>query len=90
VSELIQKHLDAIAATMQIGLAQIDAARHALNTPPTTTEMPAARLSIPERCNGVDKNLCAEQDGEWVSKATLADFSAAKCKGCGHMRSGLG
>jgi hypothetical protein len=49
-----------------------------------------ARPSIPERCNGIDKNLCAEQDGEWVSKATLADFSAAKCKGCGHMKSGLG
>jgi hypothetical protein len=85
MSAVILRHLDALAASMQLALAQIDAMKHAIGEP-----VKAARPSIPERCNGIDKNLCAEQDGEWVSKATLADFSAAKCKGCGHMKSGLG
>lgn len=48
-----------------------------------------ARPSIPERCNGVDRERCAEQDGEWLSKSTLADPTAEKCKGCGHIRSGF-
>jgi hypothetical protein len=87
IDPVIDRHLTAIGATLQLALAQYDALRHALNAP--APEPRGARLSIPDRCNGVESGRCAEQDGEWLSKGTLADPNAEKCKGCGFIRSGL-
>ncbi len=85
MSQLILRHLDALAASMQLALAQIDAMKHAVSEP-----VKGAQVSLPERCTGVDANRCAEQDGEWSDAiASLADPSARKCKGCGYVRSGL-
>jgi hypothetical protein len=85
VSELVLRHLDAIGASMALLNAQLSALRHAVGEP-----VKGARLSIPERCNGVEKNQCAEQDGEWLSKSTLADPGAEKCRGCGFLKSSHG
>ena len=85
MSEIIRRQLDALAATMQIGLAQIETLRHAI-----PADAPkGARISLPDRCMGVDREQCAEQDGEWLSKSTLGDPGAKKCKGCGVLKSGL-
>jgi hypothetical protein len=81
---VILRHLDAIGASMALLNAQLEALRHAVGEP-----VKGARISIPDRCNGVDPGACAEQDGEWLSKSTLADPGAKKCKGCGHLQSGL-
>lgn len=84
MSAVILKHLDALSASMQLALAQIDALRHAVSEP-----VKAARLSVPDRCAGVEKDRCAVQDGDWVSKATLGNPTARKCQGCGYLESGL-
>lgn len=84
MSALILKHLDALEASMRLGLAQIEAARHAIGV-----QVPAARLSVPDRCAGIDPHACAVQDGEWLSKATLGNPSARKCQGCGYAESSL-
>lgn len=82
MSDIIQAHLDSLEATFRIGLAQVDALRHALVQPPTKTEMPSARVSLPERCEGIER--CALKDDDHrIEKSTFAGRSW-KCKGCGH------
>lgn len=80
MSEIILRHLDALAAQMKLGLAQIEAARHALSAPTT----PKVRVELPLRCAGVDPSACALRDGDWdTSRATFGDPSHAICHGCG-------
>lgn len=82
MSQVILKHLDALAAQMQLGLAQIDAMRHALQPPPVP---PSARVERPERCQGVMPERCALVDGEWdAGRATLGRPELVRCRGCGH------
>lgn len=83
MSALIQKHLDALEATMRLGLAQIDAARHAC----AAESVPTVRVSTPDRCADVPEERCAMREGEWVSRGTLADPHRVKCQGCGHEQS---
>lgn len=70
---------------MRLGLAQIEAARHAMTTPRSARESKA----LPDRCAGVDQDHCAEQGGEWQSRGTMADPKASICMGCRHERSGV-
>ncbi len=83
MSELLKKHLDAIAATMQIGLAQVEAARHALLAPATTTQVPAMTVVRPERCKGVTECALHDDDAR-IDTSSLAGKSW-KCRGCGHL-----
>ncbi len=78
MSALILKHLDALAATMQLGLAQIEAARHALTPVPPTVD-----VKVLERCRGIAAEDCALQDGKWQSLSSFANPSHARCNGCG-------
>lgn len=65
---------------MRLGLAQIEAVRHALPTP-----VPEVRIERPERCQGVMPDDCALLEGEWShGRATFGNPSLVRCGGCGH------
>jgi hypothetical protein len=81
VSDILRHHLDALEATVRLALAQLEAARHAMGQ----EAPPSATVSLPARCAGVAADRCAEQDGDWAETGTLADPSARKCRGCGHV-----
>lgn len=86
MSQIILKHLDALAAQMQLALAQIDAMRHAMKAeePPA---VPSIAIDLPPRCAGVEGMACALRDGEWnTGKRTLGNPGLVFCDGCGHQR----
>lgn len=58
MSALLAKHLDAIAASLQLLLAQVEAARHALTIPAPATSAP----SVPDRCVGIPEERCVLRD----------------------------
>jgi hypothetical protein len=71
---VIQQHLDAIAASMQLTLAQIDAARHAIRmTAPTTAP------AHPPQCEGIPEEQCAFKD-DGAKRAVMG--GAYICTGC--------
>jgi len=80
VSVLIQKHLDALEASMRLGLAQIEAARHAMDAPKPA---PVQKDSV-ARCADIPEGQCAKVDGldARFSRETFGDPAAWKCKGC--------
>lgn len=81
MSALILQHLAALEATMRLGIAQIEALRHAVDTP----AIPTARVVLPDRCDGVDSARCALRDGEWSTHGrSFAHPSFVKCTGCNH------
>lgn len=83
MSQIVHKHLDALAASMNLALAQIEALRHAL------APVPSAAIDLPARCAGIAGDECALRDGEWnTSRRTLGNPSQVQCDGCGADRSG--
>jgi hypothetical protein len=72
---VLQRHLDAIAATLQLAQAQIEAARHALTL---HVEQPAPER--PERCVGTPDEQCALKDDS-AKRALMG--GAFACTGCG-------
>jgi hypothetical protein len=84
VSQIVQKHLEAIGASMALLNAQLEALKHAVAPAP----VPSARVAVPERCAGISAADCAEQDGEWYTgRRTLGNPTHEQCRGCGYERS---
>ncbi len=82
MSDVILKHLDAIAASLSLLQAQIEAARHAVQI-----AAPIPKVSTPGRvstCDGIPDVHCARMNEDAVlSKASFGDPTAAVCRGCG-------
>lgn len=86
MSAIVLKHLDALAASMALQNAQLDALRHAITL---ETPIPSARPSLPARCAGIDPFACALQGGDWNrTKANFGDPTLMQCIGCDYTCSG--
>ncbi len=82
MSALLSKHLDALAASLQLALAQVDATRHALTIeaaasaepePPTAPALPAA-------CQATEPDQCAKRSPEAIRELMGGQ---KVCIGCG-------
>lgn len=76
MSQVILKQLDAIVASMQAVLAQVDAARQLVTLPPSAV---VSQPALPERCQGIAADRCAMQDGE-----LQRTFGLSQCSACRH------
>lgn len=75
MSELIRRHLDAIAASIQITLAHIEAARHA-----NVIATPAPPPALPASCASTPEDQCGRRD-EGARRPVMG--GGAICTGCG-------
>lgn len=82
MSAIIQKHLDAITASMALLSGQIEALRYAVTEPPKQ-----APAELPARCAGVHAAHCALRDGEWDhGRRSFGNPTVVRCGGCGDER----
>jgi hypothetical protein len=83
MSDVLLKHLDALAASVALMQGQIAAMRHAVAPPPVP------KITVPEpdrleQCDGVPEAHCARMNEDArISKASFGNPHAGECKGCG-------
>jgi hypothetical protein len=84
VSAIVQRHLDAIAASMALLNAQIEALRHAVNTD-APKRMSVRRL---DRCADIDDRRCGlcTEDARKI-RSSFSNPGAWTCVGCGYEES---
>jgi hypothetical protein len=75
VSDLLKRHLDAIAASVHVTIAHVEAARHALTL---HVDPPAATL--PLMCTSVPAEQCARRD---MTAGRSVMGGGCICGGCG-------
>lgn len=83
MSAIVQRHLDAIGASMALLNAQLEALRHELASPAPVPAAKEEKPERPERCTGIEDYDCALRDPDARRKrGTLGNPGAWMCAGC--------